>query len=121
MPWGGAGFQHFDFCLAVALGVRSLSAMAQQGMDIHDVAHLARLELTAEDEAHLGAQLGHVLEYIEKLNSLDVSGVEPMAHTMPRVNVMRADVIAECLAHEDAMLNAPSTSNGLFKVPKIVE
>jgi aspartyl-tRNA(Asn)/glutamyl-tRNA(Gln) amidotransferase subunit C len=50
-----------------------------------------------------------------------VSGVEPMAHTMPRVNVMRADVTAECLAHEDAMLNAPSTSNGLFKVPKIVE
>lgn len=95
--------------------------MAQQGMDIHDVAHLARLELTAEEEAHLGAQLGHVLEYIEKLKSLDVTGVEPMAHTMPRVNVMRADLTSECLAHEDAMLNAPATSNGLFKVPRIVE
>jgi aspartyl-tRNA(Asn)/glutamyl-tRNA(Gln) amidotransferase subunit C len=79
------------------------------------------LELTAEEETHLGAQLGHVLEYIEKLNSLDVTGVEPMAHAMPRVNVMRPDLTSECLPHEEAMLNAPSTSNGLFKVPKIVE
>jgi aspartyl-tRNA(Asn)/glutamyl-tRNA(Gln) amidotransferase subunit C len=65
--------------------------------------------------------LRQVLNYVEKLKELDVSEVEPMAHAAPRVNVMRPDEPGACLSSEDALRNAPSQSNGLFKVPKIVE
>ena len=95
--------------------------MAGTGMDIKYVAHLARLALTPEEEEKLGAQLGNILHYIEKLNQLDVSNVEPTSHAVPLVNVMRADAVRPSLPHEEAMRNAPAQVNGLFQVPKIVE
>ena len=60
--------------------------------DIKYVAHLARIELSPEEEARLGAQLGNILGYIEKLKQVDVSNVEPTAHAFPIVNVTRPDV-----------------------------
>ena len=95
--------------------------MASAEIDIKYVAHLARLHLTQEEEKKLGAQLGHILGYIEKLNELDVSGVEPTAHAVPMVNVTRPDEIRPSLPHDDALRNAPAHANGLFIVPKIVE
>lgn len=90
-------------------------------MDIKYVAHLARLALTAEEEVVLGAQLGNILGYIEKLNQIDVSQVEPTAHAVPLVNVTREDEIRASLSNEEALRNAPAKANGLFLVPKIVE
>ncbi len=95
--------------------------MASAEIDIKYVAHLARLQLTPEEEKKLGAQLGNILGYIEKLNELDVSGVEPTAHAVPMVNVTRPDEIRSSLPHDDALRNAPAQANGLFIVPKIVE
>jgi len=95
--------------------------MAASDIDIKYVAHLARLQLTPEEEKKLGAQLGNILGYIEKLNQLDVSGVEPTAHAVPMVNVTRPDEIRPSLPHDDALRNAPAQANGLFIVPKIVE
>jgi aspartyl-tRNA(Asn)/glutamyl-tRNA(Gln) amidotransferase subunit C len=95
--------------------------MAAPEIDIKYVAHLARLQLTPEEEKKLGAQLGNILGYIEKLNQLDVSGVEPTAHAVPMVNVTRPDEIRPSLPHDDALRNAPARANGLFIVPKIVE
>jgi len=97
------------------------SRMASAEIDVKYVAHLARLALTPEEEKQLGAQLGSILGYIEKLRELDVSGVEPTAHAVPMVNVTRADEIRPSLAHEDALRNAPKKGGGLFIVPKIVE
>ena len=91
------------------------------GMDIKYVAHLARLALTPEEEEKLGAQLGNILHYIEKLNQLDVSNVEPTSHAVPLVNVTREDAVRPSLPNEDALKNAPSKANGLFLVSKIVE
>ena len=90
-------------------------------MDIKYVAHLARIALTPEEESTLGAQLGHILGYIEKLNELDVSAVEPTAHAVPLVNITRADEARPSLTNEEALRNAPAKANGLFLVPKIVE
>jgi aspartyl-tRNA(Asn)/glutamyl-tRNA(Gln) amidotransferase subunit C len=90
-------------------------------IDIKYVAHLARLSLSAEEENLIGAQLGHVLEYIEKLKEVDVEGVEPTAHPFPLVNVTRPDLARPSLSREEAMQNAPAQANGLFMVPKIVE
>jgi len=95
--------------------------MAAAEIDIKYVAHLARLHLTPDEEKKLGAQLGNILGYIEKLNQLDVSGVEPTAHAVPMVNVTRPDEIRPSLPHEEALRNAPAQANGLFMVPKIVE
>ena len=95
--------------------------MASAELDVKYVAHLARLALTPDEEKKLGAQLGQILGYIEKLRELDVSGVEPTAHAVPLVNVTRADEIRPSLPHEDALRNAPRQANGLFIVPKVVE
>ncbi|MGA9778606.1 MAG: Asp-tRNA(Asn)/Glu-tRNA(Gln) amidotransferase subunit GatC [Limisphaerales bacterium] len=95
--------------------------MAAAEIDIKYVAHLARLHLTPDEEKKLGAQLGNILGYIDKLNQLDVSGVEPTAHAVPMVNVTRPDEIRPSLPHDDALRNAPAQANGLFIVPKIVE
>ena len=90
-------------------------------MDIKYVAHLARLALSPEEEAKLGSQLGQILQYVEKLNEVEVSQVEPTAHPIPMVNVMRPDVTQPSLSNAEALQNAPATLNGLFLVPKIVE
>jgi aspartyl-tRNA(Asn)/glutamyl-tRNA(Gln) amidotransferase subunit C len=95
--------------------------MASSDFDIKYVAHLARIELSPEEEKKLAAQLGNILGYIEKLNELDVSGVEPTAHAVPLVNVTRPDETGPSLSQPDALRNAPAKANGLFIVPKIVE
>jgi aspartyl-tRNA(Asn)/glutamyl-tRNA(Gln) amidotransferase subunit C len=90
-------------------------------MDVQYVAHLARLELTPEEQARFGAQLGEVLAYFEQLEQVDVTGAEPLAHAIPLANVARSDSVRESLPHEQALHNAPTQANGLFLVPKIVE
>jgi aspartyl-tRNA(Asn)/glutamyl-tRNA(Gln) amidotransferase subunit C len=89
--------------------------------NIKYVAHLARLKLTPEEETQLGAQLGNILGYIEKLKEVDVTGVEPTAHAFPLVNVFRPDEPRPGLSTEEALRNAPKRANGLFVVPKVVE
>lgn len=95
--------------------------MSVTNQDIKYVAHLARLRLTPDEEQTLTAQLGSVLEYMEKLKELDVSQVEPTAHAMPMTNVTRPDVVRPSLPTAEALRNAPVQANGLFIVPKIVE
>jgi aspartyl-tRNA(Asn)/glutamyl-tRNA(Gln) amidotransferase subunit C len=85
------------------------------------VAHLARLSLSPAEEERIGAQLGQVLGYIEKLKEVDVTGVEPTAHPFPLVNVTRPDEVRPSISHQEALRNAPAQANGLFIVPKIVE
>ncbi|PYM15083.1 MAG: Asp-tRNA(Asn)/Glu-tRNA(Gln) amidotransferase subunit GatB [Verrucomicrobia bacterium] len=95
--------------------------MPTTGFDVKYVAHLARIELTPEEERKLAAQLGNILGYIEKLKELDVSQVEPTAHAVPMLNVTRPDEVRPGLSNEEALRNAPSRAGGLFMVPKIVE
>src|SRR5436190_16305224 len=84
------GCSAFWFCLLPFLLPLWLT-MAGTEMNVRYVAHLARLDLSPEEEQKFGAQLGNVLGYIEKLNELDVSHVEPTAHAVPMVNVTRPD------------------------------
>jgi aspartyl-tRNA(Asn)/glutamyl-tRNA(Gln) amidotransferase subunit C len=95
--------------------------MAAVEIDVKYVAHLARLALSPAEEEKIGGQLTHILGYIEKLNELDVSGVEPTAHAVPLINVTRPDEIRPSLPTDQALRNAPAKANGLFLVPKIVE
>ena len=90
-------------------------------IDLHHVVNLARIDLSAEEEARIRPQMKEILKYVDKLNELDVDGIEPMAHAVPLTNVMRADEVQSSLSHIDVLRNAPRQANGLFVVPKIVE
>ena len=89
--------------------------------DVRYVAQLARLDLSDAEIAKFQSQLGQVLAHVEKLGKVDVTGVEPTAHSVPLINVTRPDVVRDTLPHDAAMKNAPRQANGLFIVPKIVE
>lgn len=95
--------------------------MAAAEFNLKYIAHLARLNLSPEEEQKFAAQLSEVLGYIEKLKEVDVSQVEPTAHAMPLINVTRPDEIGCSMSNEVALCNAPAKANGLFIVPKIVE
>lgn len=95
--------------------------MAGTDLKIDYIARLARIDLTGDEKLELTRQLGRVIEYMDQLNQLDVSDVEPTSHPFPMTNITRPDDPGTSLDHEDAMRNAPSKSGGLFRVPKIVE
>ncbi|MED6326225.1 MAG: Asp-tRNA(Asn)/Glu-tRNA(Gln) amidotransferase subunit GatC [Verrucomicrobiota bacterium] len=95
--------------------------MSDSEFEIKYVANLARIALTPEEEARLGSQLGDILGYVKKLEELDISDVEPMAHAVPLDNVLRADEVQPSISNEEALANAPKAAKGLFVVPKIVE
>ncbi len=95
--------------------------MAGTDLNIEYIAQLARIELTQDEKDELGQQLKAVIDYMDQLGRVDVTGVEPTSHPFPMDNVTRADEPGVSLTNEEALRNAPSSSNGLFIVPRIVE
>ena len=89
--------------------------------DVEHVALLSRLELSEKELDKFTGQLDAILEYIDVLNQVDTSAVEPMAHVLEIRNVMRSDEVQPSLPREAALQNAPDAEDGFFKVPKIVE
>ncbi|MEX2381087.1 MAG: Asp-tRNA(Asn)/Glu-tRNA(Gln) amidotransferase subunit GatC [Opitutales bacterium] len=90
-------------------------------IDIDYVANLARIALTDEEKATFSSQLEDVLKYIEKLNALDISGVEPTAHAFSVENVWMEDKAEPGLPVEEALRNAPVIRQNMVVVPKVVE
>ena len=93
----------------------------ESSMDIDYVANLARIELTSQEKEKYQGQLGDVLKYFEKLQEVDVEGVEPTAHAFPRFNVWDKDLAIDGFSAEEALLNAPKSRNEQVVVPKVVE
>jgi len=88
---------------------------------VRHIAHLARLK-PSEDEVKLfSEQLSAIVEYVEKLNELDTSSVEPTAHALPIHNVFRDDVIVPSIGTENVLANAPQREGSFFAVPKVLE
>jgi aspartyl-tRNA(Asn)/glutamyl-tRNA(Gln) amidotransferase subunit C len=88
---------------------------------VEHVANLARLKFNEEEKKRLAEQLGSILEYIDQLNKLDTTDVEPTSHAIPVKNVSRKDVVKPSFTQDEALANAPSPVEGLFEVPKIIE
>ena len=88
---------------------------------VEHVAKLARLKLTPEELTRFSAQLSHVLGYIEDLNEVDVTNVEPMSHPLDVKNVFRADEAKPSLPLDEALANAPQRRDGFFLVPPVLE
>ena len=90
-------------------------------LDVGYVAQLARLQLTPEETELFQKQLADVLHYAQKLNEVNVDGVEPAAHGVPIFNVLREDKASDWFTPAQALSNAPRQANNLFIVTKVVE
>lgn len=95
--------------------------MALTREDVQRVAILARLRLNPAEEERLTKQLDNILRYMEKLNQLDTSGVEPFSHAVDLVNVLREDKVTNQPDAEALLANAPAKDETFFRVPKILE
>lgn len=90
-------------------------------VDVRHLAHLARMRLSDQEVSDFSSQIGEIIGYFRQLDTLDVSDIEPMAHTTPVDNVFRADEPATGLDRADVLANAPASRNHLILVPKILE
>lgn len=89
--------------------------------NIEYVGILAKLELSPEEKEEAKKDMGRMLDYIDKLNELDTTGVEPMSHVFPVNNVFRKDVVTNGDDRDEILANAPAKKDGAFMVPKTVE
>ena len=88
--------------------------------DVEYVASLARLSFTEEEKVKLTKELNSILDYMEQLNQLDTSAVEPLSHVIELKNVFRPDEVRPTLPREEALQNAPAKTEKFFKVPKVI-
>jgi len=89
--------------------------------DVEYVAALARLQFSEQERQKLTRQLNRILEYMEKLNELDTSNVEPLSHVVEQTNVFREDAVKPSAPVEEILKNAPSRTEKFFKVPKVIK
>lgn len=87
---------------------------------INKIAHLARLEVAPQEQEEMIADMNKILSFMDKLNELDTTGVEPLIYMSDTVNIMREDEIKQETSHEDALRNAPSKDENYFRVSKVI-
>lgn len=87
---------------------------------IEYVGILAKLELSDEEKEAAKKDMGEMLDYIDQLNELDTTGVEPLVNVFPNHNVFREDVVVNGDGHEDTLENAPERNGDSFVVPKTI-
>ena len=89
--------------------------------EVEHVARLARLALDADEKERMRSQLDAILGYVEQLRRVNTDGVEPTAHVLPLVNVLRDDEVRPSYPVEAMVANAPDVQDGQFRVPRILE
>jgi aspartyl-tRNA(Asn)/glutamyl-tRNA(Gln) amidotransferase subunit C len=94
--------------------------MALTHNDVKKVALLSRLELTDEEIEQQIGPLNDLLKQFEVLQQLDVTGVDPTSHSIPVVNVLRADEVRPSLTRDEVLANAPEARDGCFVVPRVI-
>ncbi len=88
---------------------------------VRRIARLARIAVSDEELPHLRGELNAILSFVEQLNEVDVSGVEPMTSVTPMTMKKRRDVVTDGGYPELIVKNAPATEDNFFLVPKVVE
>lgn len=88
---------------------------------IDNLAHLARLRFSDEEKASLKADLQKMIAFVEQLQEVDTTGVEPLIHMSDTVNVLREDEIKGSISRKEALLNAPIKDESFFKVPTVIK
>ena len=95
--------------------------MSVDSKTVKRVAHLARIKVSDDEAEALKGELNTILGFVEQLNEVDVSGVEPMTSVMPMAMKKRADVVTDGGKADDIIANAPATQDHFFQVPKVIE
>ena len=88
---------------------------------VDKLATLAKLEFDAERKKEIIKDLSQIISFVEKLNELDTTGVEPLLHVSDEVNVLREDEVKGSISREDALKSAPLHDEQFFKVPKVIK
>jgi len=94
--------------------------MAVTKKEVEKIAELARLAFTENEIDHLTSEMNQILLHMDKLNELDTTNVEPLAHPLEVKNVFREDVLKPSTPREQALKNAPDKDEEFFKVPKVI-
>ncbi len=95
--------------------------MSLEKADVEKIAHLARLQIEAQEVPEYARNLSSILSLVEQMSSVDTTGITPMAHPLEVAQRLRADVVTEGNQREKFQAIAPATENGLFLVPKVIE
>lgn len=95
--------------------------MSISKQEIEHVAKLARLNLSEQEIDKYAFEMSNLIDFVNKLNELDTTGVEPTANAIKMQNVFREDKIGQSLDREKILENAPSKEAGCFRVPRVVE
>ena len=88
---------------------------------VDKIAHLARLEFENEAKEQIMKDMNNMLAFIDKLNELDTTNIEPLIYMSDEVNVLREDVVKQEITQQEGLKNAPKRDSDYFKVPKMIE
>ena len=88
---------------------------------VDKLANLARLEFNPQEKEEIKNDLEQMIGFIDKLNELDTTGVEPLLHMSENINILREDEVSGTISREDAFRNAPLHDEQFFKVPKVIK
>ncbi len=88
---------------------------------LQKIAHLARLEFNDKDADKMIKDMNSMVNFVEKLNEVDTTGIEPLTTMSHEINALRDDVVKPHLPHDDALKNAPKKDDQFFRVPKVLE
>ena len=87
---------------------------------VENLANLARLQFEDAEKEEIKKDLQRMISFVDKLDELDTSGIEPQLHMTSEINVLREDILQGSVSREEALLNAGSTDGIYFKVPKVI-
>lgn len=88
---------------------------------VKNIAHLARIAVSEEDLQTYSKDLSNILDMVDQMNAVDVTGVEPLSNALDQTQRLRADVVTESNQRDELQACAPQTEQGLFLVPRVIE
>jgi aspartyl-tRNA(Asn)/glutamyl-tRNA(Gln) amidotransferase subunit C len=95
--------------------------MSVDAAQVRKIASLARIAVSDREVEAMTGELNNILGWVEQLDEVDTSGVEPLAAVIPNALRLREDVITESDRRDDVLANAPQAEHGFFAVPKVIE
>ncbi len=94
--------------------------MAVNKKEVEHIATLAKLKFSDSELDDFTTEMNQILKYVDKLNELDTTDIEPLIHPVENVNVFRDDKLGQSVSTEDALKNAPDRTDTFFRVPKVI-
>lgn len=88
---------------------------------VDNLAHLARLRFNDSEKESIRTDLERMVAFVEKLQSVDTTGVVPLLHISDAANVLREDIVQGSVSRKEALLNSPVNDEAFFKVPKVIK